>query len=99
MNIVYQTKQINTPSIVTQAGTALAANTERRGWSIQNVGTNPLFICLGATASSSVFHWVIKGGSGDSDGLGGIVSQTDGTVFTGLITVAGTTPKFTVMEM
>lgn len=98
MNIVYQTIKINTPAIVTSAGTALAANSERRAWSIQNVGQNPLFICLGGTASSTVFHFVIKGGSADSDGLGGSVSQTAGTVYTGIITVAGTTPKFVVME-
>jgi len=99
MNIVYQTQKINTPEIVTSAGTALASNTDRRGWSIQNVGTNPLFILLGSGASTTVFHFVIKGGTADNDGLGGSVSQTDGVVYTGIITVAGTTPKFVVMEL
>lgn len=99
MNIIYQTKKINTPAIVTSAGTAIAENTDRKGWSIQNVGTNPLFILLGTGASTTVFHFVVKGGTADSDGLGGSVSQTEGAVYTGIITVAGTTPKFVVMEM
>ena len=99
MNIVYQTTNANTPSILTTAGTAIAANSARRGWSIQNVGQNPVFINLGGTASSTVYHYVLKGGTADSDGLGGSVSQTDGTVFTGTITFAGTTPKIVVMEL
>jgi len=91
---------VNTPAIVTEAGTALAAKTSgnRRGWFIQNVGTNPLFIRLGGTASSTVFHFVIKGGTGDSDGLGGSVGEKQGAVYQGIITVAGTTPKFVVQE-
>lgn len=99
MQIVYQTKNSNTPSIVTSAGVLIASNAARRGWSIQNVGQNPIFVCLGGTASSSVFHYVLKGGTADSDGLGGSVSQTDGTVFTGDISIAGTTPKVVYLEM
>lgn len=94
-----KTKQINTPAIVTSAGTALAANPDRNSWSIQNVGQNPLFIRLGDTASSTVFHYVLKGGTADSDGTGGSYSEDgSGAVYTGLISVAGTTPKFVVRE-
>lgn len=89
----------NTPAIVTSAGVAIAANTARGAWSIQNVGTNPLFVNYGGTASATVFHDVLKGGSGDSDGLGGTVGQESGVVFVGAITVAGTTPKFVVTEL
>lgn len=96
---IYRTAGVNTPSIISSAGSVLANNPERKGWSIQNVGTNPVFVNLGGTASSTVFHFIIKGGSADSDGLGGSVSQTNGTVFTGPITIAGTTPKVVVMEL
>ena len=97
--MVNQTISANTPSIITSAGTALASNPARVGWQIQNVGTNPLFVNLGGTASSSVYHAVLRGGTGDSDGLGASIAQTEGSIFTGIITVAGTTPKFIVLEM
>ncbi len=96
---VVNSKNINTPSIVASAGTALAANVARLGWGIQNVGTNPLFVLMGDGASSTVYHRVLKGGSGDSDGLGGSLDYTTGVVYTGIITVAGTSPKFVVFEI
>jgi len=86
----------NTPAIVTTAGVVIAASVKRRGFMIQNVGTNPVFILLGTGASSSVFHAVIKGGTGDSDGNGGSYSQTFGSVFQGAVSMAGTTPKIVV---
>lgn len=88
----------NTPSILSSA-TALSANTNRKGWQIQNVGTNPLFVLLGSGASTTVFHAVLKGGSANSDGLGGSISQTSGVVYTGQITTAGTSPLYVVMEL
>lgn len=98
MLIVYQTGNVNTPSIATGV-TALSANSKRNGFNIQNVGTNTLFVLLGSGASTTVFHVVLKAGTGASDGLGGSFSQTDGVVYTGLITVAGTSPLYTVLEM
>ena len=88
----------NTPSIAS-AATAIAANTERAGWSIQNLGQNVLYIRLGASASTSVFHFALKAGTANDDGTGGSVSQTDGTVYTGIITIAGTSPRYTMMEL
>lgn len=88
----------NTPSILTDT-TGIPANAARAGWSIQNVGTNPLFVRLGGTASASVYHFILKGGSADNDGLGAMVSQTTGAVFTGAVSVAGTSPKYVVMEL
>lgn len=99
MVIVYQTQNINTPAIQTAAGTAIASNPKRNGWSVQNLGTNPLFIRMGASASTSVFHIVLKASATNDDGTGGVINQTDGTVYTGEISVAGTTPRFTVSEM
>ncbi len=89
---------VNTPSIQNSPN-ALPANPNRVGWQIQNVGTNPLFILLGTGASTSVFHLVVKGGSADSDGYGGSFFQTEGAVYTGAVTVAGTSPKYVVTEL
>ncbi len=96
--VLHQTSIANTPSILTSAGTALASNQYRGSWSIQNLGTNPLFVLLGTGASTTVFHWVLKGGSGTDDGAGTTIAQEAGTVYTGIITVAGTSPRFVVME-
>lgn len=93
------TKSANTPAIVTSAGLAVAENINRQGWSITNTGTNPLFVRLGGTASATEFHFILKGGSVAEDGLGGSISQTDGAVFYGDIYVAGTSPRFVVLEM
>ena len=66
---------------------------------LQNLDTDPLFVLLGSGASTTVFHVVLKGGTGADDGLGGSWSQTSGAVYTGIITVAGTTPRFVVTEL
>lgn len=91
---------VNTPSIITSAGTVIPARAvgDRRAWSIQNVGTNAIFVRMGGTASTSVFHFIIKGGTGDSDGLGGSIEESVGAVFQGLISIAGTTPKLVIKE-
>lgn len=89
----------NTPEILTAAGNALVANAARKGWMIQNLGTNPLFVRLAASASTSVFHVVLKGGSGNDDGLGASFAQMDGVVYTGIVSVAGTSPRFVVTEL
>lgn len=97
MNIVYNTTKANTPSIQTVA-TALAANADRIAWSIQNLGTNPLFVLLGSGASTSVFHIILKAGTGNDDGLGGALSQEAGVVYTGIVTIAGSSPRYVVTE-
>ncbi len=96
--IICPKQTANTPSIAS-AATAIAANTARAGWSIQNLGTNPLFVRLADSASSTVFHVVLKAGTGNDDGLGGIFSQMEGIIYTGIITIAGTTPRYTVTEL
>lgn len=93
------TQNVNTPSIVASAGTILAANPARIGWSIQNVGSNPIFVLLGAGASSTVYHYVLKGGTGDSDGLGGSLIFMGPTVYNGIVSFAGTSPKAVVTEI
>lgn len=88
----------NTPAIASDT-TVLAANPARAGWLIQNQGTNPIFLRLGSGASTTVFHMILKGGTGTDDGLGASYDQTIGIIYTGVITIAGTSPRYTVLEM
>lgn len=96
--IICPKQSANTPSIAS-AATALASNTARAGWSIQNLGTNPLFVKLGSGASTSSFHHVLKGGTGNDDGLGASLFQDSGAIYTGIITIAGTSPRYVVTEL
>lgn len=95
---VGQTTAVNTPSIAS-ATTALAVNQNRTGFNIQNLGTNPLFVLLGTGASTTVFHAVLKGGTVADDGLGASLSQLSGSVYTGVVTIAGTAPRYVVTEL
>ena len=95
---LYTTQNSNTPSVLTSA-TALASNTARIGWSIQNQGTNALYILLGSGATTSIYHFILKACSVAADGTGGSISQASGAVYNGIITVAGTSPSYTVLEM
>lgn len=88
----------NTPAIAS-AATALAVNPKRTQWLIQNLGANPLFVLLGSTASTTVFHTVLKAAAVQDDGSGGIMGQQIGAVYCGIITIAGTSPRYTVLEM
>ena len=100
MIVNQQTIESNVPSVQTGA-TALAANQKRTAWNIQNVGTNTLFVLLDSTgigASTSVYHFVLKAGSSAADGTGGSVGQEVGTIYTGIISVAGTSPSYVVLE-
>jgi hypothetical protein len=96
--VVQQTIAANTPSIMTST-TALASNPNRIAWNIQNLDTNVLYVLLGTGASATVFHVVLKAGSGSKDGTGGTVGQEQGVIFTGPITVfSAGTPSYTVLE-
>jgi len=88
----------NTPAISSSA-TALAANANRSLWSIQNLGANTLYIRLGADASTSVFHYALKAGSVNDDGTGGSINPEGNVIYTGVITIAGTSPRYTVVEL
>lgn len=103
MIVAQQTINVNVPSILTSAGTVLASNPARTGWSIQNLGTNTLFLLMqpvgtNTVASTTVFHQPLKAGSVNDDGTGGSVGQEQGVIFTGNISVAGTSPRFVVTE-
>lgn len=94
----FGTQNANTPSIQSSA-TAIAANPARIAWSIQNLGTNPLFVLRGSGASTSVFHTVLKASSVADDGTGGVISEEAGTIYNGILTVAGSSPRYVVTEV
>ena len=98
LGVNIETTSINVPAILTSAGTALAANQNRKGWTIVNLGTNALYVCMGTTASTTVFHIPLKAGTGNDDGTGGACGQEVGVIYQGIITVAGTSPRFVVTE-
>lgn len=97
MIVNYLTSNANTPSIASST-TVSASNPKRIGWMIQNLGTNTLFVLMGTGASTSVFHIVLKAGSGADDGSGGTVAQEAGVIYTGPISIAGTSPRYTFTE-
>lgn len=78
--------------------TALLANPAREWFQIQNQGTNPLFIFYGTGASSSVYHYILKGATGAADGTGGSFSS-QAAVYRGIVTIAGTSPSYSVVEI
>jgi hypothetical protein len=98
ISILAQKGLANTPSIASST-TALAANPSRGCWQIQNVGTNPLFVLLGTGASTTLYHSVLAAATALSDGTGGSISQNVGVVYTGIITIAGTSPQYVVLEL
>ncbi len=94
----------STPSIASST-TALAANPDRVAFVIQNLGQNALFVrysnSSGASdaASSTVFNVVLKASTGNDDGSGGTLSMEGCTMWSGLITIAGTNPRYVATEL
>ncbi len=79
--------------------TALVANTNREFVQIQNQDTAPLFVYFGTGATTSKYHFVLKGASGAEDGTGGSFS-TQTVVYRGIITVASAgTPSYSLIEL
>lgn len=95
----FSTQNANTPTLATST-TVLAANPARLAFTIQNQDTAALKVCFGGTASSTVYHIVLKASTGAADGTGGTVSMEAGTVFNGAITCfSAGTPSYTVLEI
>jgi len=90
-----RTNNASVPAIQTDSE-ALAANANRIAWSIQNLGTNPLYLRFGSGASTTEFHRLLVGGAVQDDGQGGILEDE---IYTGVVTVAGTSPRYVVAEM
>lgn len=97
--IINQKQQVLTTTGIVSAATALALNRERGCFTIQNLGTNPLYVKLGAGATNSDFTIVLRAGVTNDDGTGGSLSMEAGTVYTGIITVAGTSPRYVAVEI
>ena len=97
----FSTENINTPAILTPTtgDTVIAANPARIMWMIQNLGQNPLFVKLGAGATTTSFHVVLKAGTANDDGTGGSTAMESGTIYNGDISVAGTSPRCVVTEI
>lgn len=98
MNPTVRTKNA-TVTPIAAAATALASNPARVGFIIQNLGTNPLFVKYGAGASASDFTVVLRASTVQDDGTGGIDSSDGTVIYTGEITTAGTSPRYTVTEL
>ncbi len=96
--IIAPKQTANIPAI-SSGSTAIESNTARGKWHIQNLGINALFVRLGSGASTSLFHFVLKGGATQDDGQGGSVGQDAGTIYTGVITVAGNSKRYTILEL
>lgn len=98
-NTVTATSKVaNRTGIITSAGTLLAANENRSGLIIQNLSSaNALYVCFGTGASTTVFDVILKAGIAQDDGNGGTFSF-DVLSYTGIITIAGTSPRCTATE-
>lgn len=68
----------------------------RLAWSIQNLGTNPLFVKRGAGATTSSFDFVLKACTAQDDGSGGFYTDD---LYKGVVSVAGTSPRCVVSEL
>ncbi len=98
MNPTVRTQNATVTPIASNA-TALASNKARVGFMIQNLSTNPLFIKYGTEASTTDFSVVLRGSTVQDDGTGGVLTSADTAVYTGVITIAGTTPRYSVTEL
>lgn len=97
--IVAQTQQVQTTTGIASDATALAANVSRGAFIVQNLGQNVLFVKLGAGASTSSFTIALKAGSANDDGTGGVFSMGEGVVYIGVVTVAGSSPRYVATEL
>lgn len=88
-----------TSTLITSAGIVFTANQNRRFFSIQNLGTNPVYVYLGAGAvAGTTFTEVIKAGTLQDDGLGGSYKSLS-VVYTGIISIDGTAPRVIITEI
>lgn len=80
-------------------GIALAANTSRNAWFMQNVGTGLLYVRYSTGAASlSAYNFVLKAASSLDNADGGSWSDAGG-YYKGAVSVSGTFPRYTVWEL
>ena len=85
----------NRQTSAASSATALTASNRARFY-IQNVGTNPLFVKLGASASTTDYDFILKADTSAAAGAGGAIT-VDG--YTGVVSVAGTSPAYCCHEL
>jgi len=88
----------STNSGIASATTALAASEGRANYFIQNLGTNALFVKEGASASVTDFTFVLAAGTVNDNGTGGSKSSEVDGCWTGIISIAGTSPRYTITQ-
>lgn len=64
------------------------ANQGRRTIILQNLGTATLYVKFGAGATTADFDIILKAGSVNDDGLGGVFTEDD-LSYQGIVSVAG----------
>jgi hypothetical protein len=83
------------------SATILESNPGRTFFTIQNQDTHALNLAFGVTASSSVYHLVLKACSGAADGSGGVISMESGAILSMAVTgyaQGGGALSYTVIE-
>ena len=88
----------STNSGIASSTTALAANEGRANYFIQNLGQNALFVKEGASGSTSDFTFVLAAGTANDNGTAGSKSSEPDGCWVGVITIAGTSPRYTITE-
>jgi len=99
MQYVQNTSNINAPATGVTAGVALAANTARVYFQIQNIGVNPLYVLYGSgTPSAALCHEVLAASATANDGTGGII-RSGTIVYTGAVQVGGTAATYLAYQI
>jgi hypothetical protein len=93
--ITNRSRTTTNSAILTEAGTALAANRARVSGRIQNLSANALFVKYGAGASTTSFTVILPAATGADDGTS---KPHELGSYTGIVTVAGTTPRCVASE-
>lgn len=80
------------------ATTLAAENTKRKQLFLQNVGVQPVYVRLGASASNTAYNFVLSAGTAAADGKGG-TSTID--FYQGIVTAVSSqsTPSIAVTEI
>jgi len=98
-SVVLPSTTVSTSTPSGTFGTILAANSSRKQWFIQNLGTGYLFVKLGVSASENSFNFVLKGAS-SSIGYDGSIFSDDGARWRGVVSVSGySTPSYISWEL
>ncbi|MDP6717831.1 MAG: hypothetical protein QGF59_04230 [Pirellulaceae bacterium] len=76
---------------------ALAANSQRKAFTLQNQKAEKLYVKFGGAATTSDYHLILSACGTAADGTGGVLSDDSCTQQIGVIAVSGS-PSYTVVE-